>query len=192
MEQFPAKRPSALKPTLLQEQKLLSKEEKRVLRIIWQRKLVIIGSTYICFVLLLFFAWVYSGARSYRFGEDEVARYQYVSLILIGFFFIVLTIFFIRYYLKVAHTFRRDLQHGIKELVYFEPVGYKTPFFDTYYIRNIPGRKKNVRVNKQFFESIVPGCQACVGITPHAQFVFSIEVGGQEMYFNEKNSIMEL
>lgn len=124
--------------------------------------------------------------------EEEIERFNLVAPIVITFLFIALTAFFVHYYFKTLHTYIKDIKGRIKVLYYFEPESYKTPFFDTYYIKTISKRRPMVRITKELYDAIQPGCKACISMSPFARFVFTIEVEDKKMEFNEKNSILDL
>ena len=181
----------SIQAVLLQEQKSMSPGEIRILQMIRNKKLLFIVSSYCTFLAILALGWLYGGGRSARWGEEEVRRYRYVAPIVIAFFFIVLTIYFVNYYLKSLYPYIKDIKRGVKELLYFEPDSYKTPFFDTYYIRTVSKKNSLVRISKELYDAIQPGCKACMAISPAARFVFSIDVNGKKMEFNEKNALID-
>ena len=180
---------------LLSEQQPLTTAEKNILIKIRDKKIWIILSSYVVLLTVLILAWAggpYKGRRSRSITEEDIERYKVVAPILIGIFFIALTIYFVNYYFKTLHPYIKDIKAGIKELLYYEPESYKTPFFETYYIKTISKKRAIVRVTKELYDAIQPGCRACISLSPSARFVFSIAVDEKKIEFNEKNSILDL
>ena len=183
---------------LLSEQQPLTVAEKNILIKIRDKKIRLLATTYATLLAILIFAWVEGPSRGSRWGrrssitEEDINRFRIVAPIVIAFFFIILTIYFINYYLKTLHPYIKDIKAGIKELLYYEPESYKTPFFETYYIKTISKKRAMVRVTKELYDAIQPGCRACISLSPSARFVFSISVDEKIMEFNEKNSILDL
>jgi hypothetical protein len=171
-----------------QEQRALTSEEARILSRIRDKKIVHIASTYLVLSFILVFAWLYGWTKTFGMKEEDAGAFDVVGPLVILFLFITLTIFFVNYYLKAVRPFVRDLKAGYKELIFFEPESYKTPFFDAYYIKTPSKKNAVIRISKEFYDSIKPGCKACLCLTPHARFPFSIDVDGKRIEFNEKNT----
>lgn len=192
MQIQPGSRQPNLQAILLQEEKTLSVNEEVILQRIWKKKILFIGATYLAFVVVLVVAWVYGPEIAARNEYEERLRYEKLAPPLIIFFFVLLTVYFIRYYLRSAHPFWKDVKKGVKELIYFEPKPYKTPFFDRYYIQTISKKRAMVQISKEMYDAILPGAKACIALSPYARFVFSIHVDDKTMLFNEKNSILDM
>lgn len=185
---------------LLSEEKPLSVTEMKTLVNIRNRKIRYLASTYFVLLACIFYGWLmgpfktggrYTGGRRPP-TEEEIERFNLVAPVVIAFLFIILTAFFVHYYFKTLHTYIKDIKGRIKILYYFEPESYKTPFFDTYYIKTISRKRPMVRITKELYDAIQPGCRACISMSPFARFVFTIEVEDKKMEFNEKNSILDL
>jgi hypothetical protein len=184
--------PDRLTASVFAERRAFTGEERRILTAMRNKKLIFYGGAYTTFTGILIYAWFYGNMRSYRFGEDEVERYSYVAPILISFFFIVLTIYFLRLYLQNLHPLLKDLKAGEKELIFFQPAPYKTPFFEQYYISNVPYRKKMLQVDKGFYELAIQGEQGRISIAPHSRFVFILKIGDLKIEFSEKNTALDI
>ena len=123
--------------------------------------------------------------------KEKLERYLYVAPIVVGFLFLVLTIYFIRYYLQTVHPYRQDLKNGMKELVYFIPEPYKTPFFETFYIRTISEQRPLVRISPELYQQVQPGSEAIMGIAPRSHFVFYIAVGNEVLEFDHRSASLD-
>jgi len=180
---------------LLSEEKPLSTTEMKTLVSIRNKKIRYLVSTYLALFACIIYGWLmgpYKTNKRRPPTEEEIERFNLVAPIVITFLFIALTAFFVHYYFKTLHTYIKDIKGRIKVLYYFEPESYKTPFFDTYYIKTISKRRPMVRITKELYDAIQPGCKACISMSPFARFVFTIEVEDKKMEFNEKNSILDL
>lgn len=173
---------------LIQEQKPLTKEEKRILTKIRDKKLLFIGSSYATMVALLVFVLLKYWGDSSLYETEKQKLFRTVLPWFMLFLFTILTIYFINYYLKSVHPLVKDLKGGVKELLYFPAQGYKTPFFDGYYL-DTPSRKNaRIRVSKDFYQLITPNTKVCMSLSLHSRFVFYVEMEGRRIEFNEKNA----
>ncbi len=176
------------KTELITEQKPLTPEEKRILKKISDKKLLFIAGSYVAFLAILVLAWIEKWFDSVGHGEEDTARFKLVAPYVFSFFFILLTVYFVNYYRKSVRPFIIDLKEGFKELLYFPAESYKTPFFNAYYIKTPSKKNAMIRVSKEMYDSIQPGVKGCLCLSPRARFVFSIDVAGKKVEFNEKNS----
>ncbi len=173
----------------------LTEEEKRILKKISRKKLSVWATAYFSLLGILLYAALAGPGKMYRYREitdEDLERINIVVPIVIGFFFIVLNIYFIRYFLRSVYPYMKDLKGGAKELIYFPAESYKTPFFDTYYLKTISRKKPMIRITKEVYDEIQPGAEACISISPKARFVFALKVGEKKMEFNENNSILDI
>ena len=181
-----------LQAVLMTEKKQLSQRERNILKRIISQRLWFIGTTYAGLIGLLILAWIWAGLKAERRGgEEKLERYLYVAPIVVGFLFLVLTIYFIRYYLQTVHPYRQDLKNGMKELVYFIPEPYKTPFFETFYIRTISEQRPLVRISPELYQQVQPGSEAIMGIAPRSHFVFYIAVGNEVLEFDHRSASLD-
>ena len=185
---------------LLTEQQPLTQAEKTILKRIAKKKLRSMALVYAVLVGVLILAWLNgptSGRRAYSRNsspeaiEERWERFRVVAPIVISFFFTVLTIYFYRYFRQTVYRFLRDIKVGKKDLVYFEPSVYKTPFFESYYIQTILRKRPTIKVSKEFYEQVHPESRACLAISQHAKFVFYLKVDDQQINFDERNISMD-
>lgn len=116
----------------------------------------------------------------------RLAPYFYfvVFLLIIG--------YFINYYYKLLYPLSRDLKEGHKEILYYDPEKYQTPFFAEYYIVTPVSKRSRVKISKEVFDAIRPGSIAAISYSIHSHFIFSIEVGDKEIEFNETNELADI
>ena len=182
----------SLQAVLMTEKKPLNQRERNILKRISNQRLWFIGTTYAGLTGLLILAWIWAGLKAERRGgEEKLERYLYVAPIVVGILFLILTIYFIRYYLQTVHHYRQDLKNGVKELVYFIPEPYKTPFFETYYIRTISEQRPLIRVSPELYQLVQPGSEAIMGIAPRSHFVFYISVGDEILEFDHRSASLD-
>ncbi len=169
------------------EKGFLTTEERIILEKIRNKKLLFIASTYGTLVVVLIIGWIKGWLESTHRGEEETNRFSIIAPFLIAFFFIMLTGYFIKYYIKAVHPFVLDLKRGNKELVYFTPEKYKTPFFAEYFLKTELKKKKLVRISLEMYDSIQYQSSACIYLAPVSQFVFKIVVDDKSISFSDKH-----
>ena len=107
------------------------------------------------------------------------------------FIFLLIAGYFIYYYYTLLFPYSRDLKEGSKEILYYDPGKYQTPFFAEYYIITPLFKKSRVKISKEIFDTIGPGSIAAISYSIHSHFIFSIEVDEKEIKFNETNELVE-
>jgi len=170
------------------EQQPFSESEINILRAIREKKLFYLITSYLALVGLLIYAYFEARARwQNRYDEEEQHRFEIIWPWLFGACFIGLTIFFINYYYRLVRPYVKDIKNGMKEIIYFNPEIYKTPFFSEYFIITPVKKKRRIRINTEMCKSIQTTGIASVSLAPHSAFVFEIDVGKTEITFNETN-----
>lgn len=180
----------------------LTDEEKSTLKKILDKKSLMVGVSYFVLAALLVAAYFWGldeaeygstrGMAKVSGSEEAATRFQKVAPFVIAFFFILLTFFFWRIYRRSILPFRKYLKHGMKTVIYFNPESYKTPYFDTFYLRTGSRKKPMLRITRELFNAIQPGVTGTISRAPHSQFVLALEVAGQKMVFNERNTIIDI
>jgi hypothetical protein len=164
-----------------EKQPLLPEERLFLLRI-WQRKTFIQLLPYTGLLLLLLFLWT-NGPENKRLQMGNAAFLQ-SSWILPCFFlflFILLTLYFIRTYLKDVHPVRRDLRSGIKECIQFTPAPYQTPFFAEYYIKTPLEKLPLIRIDAETYQRITEQSTSCIVLAPNSHLVLRMELDGYDL-----------
>ena len=126
-----------------------------------------------------------------RLSEDSIKMMTHLAPYFYLFIFFLIASYFIYYYYKLLFPYSRDLKEGIKEILYYEPEKYQTPFFAEYYIVTPVSKKSRVKISKEIFNAIRPGSTAAISYSIHSHFIFSIEVDQKEIKFNETNELMD-
>lgn len=123
----------------------------------------------------------------WRLSENSLEKIKTMTPYFYLFVFILIVIYFIYYYNKLIRPVIKDLKEGVKEILYYKPEKYQTPFFAEYFIVTPVLKKSRVKINKDLFDTIQPGSSAAISYSIYSHFIFSIEVGGKEVRFNETN-----
>ncbi|HEX7846313.1 MAG TPA: hypothetical protein VF476_10985 [Chitinophagaceae bacterium] len=172
---------------LTQELAALSKEEMIILHRIKRKKLLFIGTTYISLVVLLPLSLIYGWGKSYRYSEKIQETYWSVAPFGGLFFFIVLSVYFLKYYRKSVHPFLKDIKNKKKILLYFTPEVYKTPFFEEYFLQTEIEKRKRIRIGREMYQRINSDSLCCIHMAPQSQFIFQLSLDGETIAFSEKN-----
>ena len=126
--------------------------------------------------------WVYSinrryttsGSRYPRLSEDSIKMMNHLAPYFYLFIFLLIAGYFIYYYYQLLYPYSRDLKGGSKEILYYDPGKYQTPFFAEYYIITPLFKKSRVKISKEVFDAIGPGTIAAISYSIHSHFIFSI------------------
>jgi len=156
-------------------------------------------STLAGFLILIPIGWLYSinrrstssGLRYHRLSEDSIEMMNHLAPYFYLFIFLLIAGYFIYYYYKLLYPYSRDLKEGSKEILYYDPEKYQTPFFAEYYIATPVSKRSRVKISKEIFDAIRPGATAAISYSIHSHFIFSIEVDEKEIKFNETNELVE-
>lgn len=173
---------------LSKEQRELTGGERRVLAAIRNKRLLFVGSAYGAFLVVLVLGWIEGWLQAVEIYEEEADQLRSAAAYTVLFFFLLLTIYFVNYYFKSVHPFVRDLKLGYKDLLYFQPLPYKTPLFDAYYVKTPSAKNAMIRISKEMFDLIQPGSKACLVLSRYARFPFLLEIEGRRIEFTEKHA----
>jgi hypothetical protein len=167
----------------------LSNGEKYILETIRNKKLFYLLGGYIALLGIL-------GRVIYdlwSLSDRQLTLKMFINspIMLITILFLILTAFFLKYYLDAVHPFTKDIARRKKNMVSFKVEGYKTPYFDEFFIQTPLKKKPLIKVTKEFYDAIQASSMAHIAVAPFSRFVFSIEAGNHKMQFNEKHFIIE-
>lgn len=145
----------------------LTTDEFQLLKWKWLDKKKYIQTTYLVLSLVLFMVWFYAPFTS-GLSFTELMQTNRFKAILLSFLllFTTLSIFFFRYYRKEAFPYFLDLKTGIKEVHYFIPLKYQTPFFAEYFIRTPLEKCRLIKITATDFERITSQSLAAVSFAP--------------------------
>jgi hypothetical protein len=186
----------------LTEQKPLTEDERAIVARIVRKKLLFIIPSYVGLVMVLIIGWIWGGAgmpgrRSWtgervEWDDDDLSRFALLAPYVMGFLFILLTIYLFRHYQKTIRPFIRDTRQGVKTVLFFTPEKYKTPIFDAYYIKTPFRKPPMIRISRELYDAIDAHSTGQIAYSPSARFVFFIEVNGHRINYNESNSVIDM
>ena len=183
---------------LYSELKPLSEGEKIILIKIKNKKERFFYSTFIILLIVIIFCFWHAmtkgvgGGRYSRPDEEDLERTRKIAPYFFSIVASGLLIYFINYYQKLVLPFLKDLNSNKKEIFYYSPDKYQTPFFAEYYITTLLIDKSKVRVSKEIFDEIDSNSKASISIGRYSRFVFEIEVDGRKINFNETHEPVDV
>ncbi|MDP4261899.1 MAG: hypothetical protein Q8941_05155 [Bacteroidota bacterium] len=174
------------------EQQELTGEEKSILWNLRNKKLIFFIPSYLSLSYVFVEGWARVYPGTYWEAVKELFRFRIYPTWYLLFLFLILTIFFARYYLKSIHPLFKDLKAGKKQIIFFVPGKYQTPFFAEYYLKTPSQKTPLLRIDKDLYDTIQSNSAACIKISLYAKFVFSIEVNGIKEEFNYSTSFDDI
>lgn len=174
------------------EQILLTEADKKLLAAVRLKRTIFLVLAYLSLVAILGFIFMTGQLRSTETSLEKMLRYQRATNLLTGGSLVIFTIIFIIYYFKTVYPFTRDLKKGLKTVSWFYPAAYKTPYFDSFFLKTGSPKKPMLPIPKNLFDAIEPGVLAYILIAPASRFVFLLDIDGQQLEFNERNVVLDL
>jgi hypothetical protein len=170
------------KPTI--EYIPLTGKEISVLKTTKNKKLLYILSTYGSLTIILIFAMIRGWHRSAVYSEDALARVNKIGPYFFAFFFVLLTAYFIRYYFQSVHPYIKDLREKQKKTIFFQPLRYKTPAFEEFFLTTPLEKKALVRITRYDYEEFINGDTLCFDTAPHSGYIFRLLKNEKEIKFS--------
>ncbi len=174
------------------EQILLTEVDKKLLAKVRLKRTLFLVIAYLSLTAILFLIFMTGQFDFTGTSIEKSIRYRRATNILTGLLLIILTISFVVYYFKAIHPFTRDLKKGLKTVSWFYPAAYKTPYFDSFFLKTGSPKKPMLPIPKNLFDAIEPGVLAYILIAPASRFVFLLDIDGQQLEFNERNVVLDL
>ena len=162
---------------------LIAKRNKQIVFLLW---------SYVPLALILVYVFVNGLAVIYRekypypkheIDEEDITRFALVAPYVCGFFFLMLTFFFIRYYLQTAAPLIKDLKKSKKLLIYIKPEKTEMAFFNKYYISTPIRKKQQVQIDRDDFHNITDNNSLMLELAPHSQAILRIVSNGKEIKY---------
>ena len=170
------------KPTI--EYIPLTGKEISVLKTAKNKKLLYILSTYGSLTIVLIFAMIKGWTNAYAYGEGELVRVNKIGPYFFLFIFILLTAYFIRYYFQSVHPYVKDLREKQKKTIFFQPLRYKTPAFEDFFLTTPIEKKALVRITRYDYEEFITGDTLCFDTAPHSGYIFRLLKNEKEIKFS--------
>lgn len=165
----------------VREQRDLSQEDVTRLKSFKNRKLFHFITPYLVLTAILPLAWIYANSRAMRWDAEQIQRIRILSPIFFGALFILLTIYFIRNYIRDIHPYVKDLKRNQKEVLFYKANRYQTPFFREYFLETPLEKTKLIKITGKDYNRIRPGSDVCINYAPNSEFIFSVTIDGLEI-----------
>jgi len=174
------------------EQINFTSEEQNILWRLRNKKLFFLVGAYLSLSYVFIDGWTRVFPGTYWEAVKELFRFRIYPIWYLWCLFIILTIYFSRYFLKSIYPLIKDLKAGRKQVIYFIPGKYQTPFFAEYYLQTPSQKTPLIRISKEMYDSIHVDSTAAISMSLYSKFVFSIEVNGKKESFNYSTAIDDL
>jgi hypothetical protein len=174
------------------DQAELNAVERKVLVKIRRKKTIFLATAYLALITILAFVYMTGLIRSQGLTLEKNIRYQRATWIFTGVSFLAFTIIFVFHYIKTVYPYTRDLKKGLKTISWFYPAAYKTPFFDSFFLKTGSRKKPMLSIHRELYDAIRPGVLACILFAPSSRCVLLLDIDGRRMEFNEENTGLEL
>lgn len=165
------------------EEQDLTVEEKSILQRLRIKKLSFLLGAYLPLSYIFIDAWTRVYPGSYLEAVKALFQFRLYHTWYLLLLFIILTIYFTKYFFGSVYPLFKDLKTGKKWIFFFTPGKYQTPFFAEYYVKTILKDRPLIRIDKGLYDAIEDHTTACIHIAPNSEFVFSIQIGERKMKF---------
>jgi predicted nucleic acid-binding Zn ribbon protein len=174
------------------EQIELNDADRKLLEKTRRKKTIFLLTAYSALIVILLLVFLTGGFKSSGGFSEIEEKHHRATVILTLTSFIVFTVVFIIHYIRAVYPYTRDLKNGLKTVSWFYPVGYKTPFFDHFFLKTGSTKKPMLAIPKYAYDAIQPGVLACIMFTPSSKFLLSLDINGFLVEYNEESGGMEL
>ena len=175
------------------EQIELNDADRKLLEKTRMKKTLFLLGAYGALLLILFVIYLTGNIRGTGISSSEIfEKHHRATLILTVVSFTVITLLFIFHYLRAIYPYTKDLKMGLKTVSWFYPVGYKTPFFDHFFLKTGSVKKPMLAIPKYAYDAIQPGVLACIMFAPSSRFLLSLDINGFLIEYNEESGGLDL
>jgi hypothetical protein len=115
--------------------------------------------------------------------EEDVKNFSIVAPYTCGILFLLLTGFFVRYYLQTTATLIKDIRKNKKLLLSIKVEKSDMSFFNKYYLGTPVRTKQQVLVEKDDFHNIQEDSRLVLEIAPYSQTILRITNNEQPVIF---------
>lgn len=168
------------------EEEPLSDADLSILGVKRKNQLIIFYSGFIPLAAVLLYV-LYDGIsvienRSrHKFSEEDTERFYLVVPYVCGFCFLLLTGYFIYYYIRMLEPIIKDLKKKKKLLVHFIPEKTEMAFFGRFYLSSPVLKKRLVQVTYEDFCIILNGDPIILELAPHSRIMLRFTYNGKEI-----------
>lgn len=174
------------------EQIALNDTDRTLLAKARKKKTIFLLTAYAAIAVILFVIYLTGNIRGSKNSSEIFEKHHRATLILTASSFVILTILFIIHYIRAIYPYTKDLKHGMKTVSWFYPAGYKTPFFDHFFLKTGSVKKPMLPIPKYAFDAIQPGVLACIMFAPFSRFLLSLDINGFLVEYNEESGGVDL
>lgn len=119
--------------------------------------------------------------RSDEYAEEQSERFYTVVPYVCGFCFLLLTTYFIYYYITTVRPYIRDLKERKKLLLHFIPDKTEMRAFNKYYLSTPVIAKRQIQVQGDDFYSIINGDSIIIETLPYSCTILRFTYDGKEI-----------
>jgi len=174
------------------EQIDLNFKDREILTKVKRKKTLFLVKAYLALIAILIAIYMTGFVTSSTTSLDTIRRYQRATLILTLTSFFLITSLFIIHYFRRIHPYTKDLKMGLKTVSWFYPVGYKTPFFDSFFLKTGSPKNPMLPIPKHLYDTIEPGVLAFIVFAPASRFLLMLDVNGLQIEYNEESNGLDL
>ncbi len=177
---------------LKREQQMLSVPDRELLVAKRNKQLLFLLSAYVPFVLILLYVYLMGPGVLYRdehiypkkeLTEDDVTIFRAVAPYTCGFFFLLLTCYFIYQYCKSVAPLIRDLRNNKKNLLYARIEKSEMAVFSRYYITTPIRKKQLIRLNMEDFYKIGNEDTLVFEVAPRSGIILGVKNNREDIIF---------
>lgn len=169
------------------EENLLSVDDRAILIHKRNKQLRYLLVSYIPLALILayvFFSGPSGVYRSHEADDDDVKNFSIAAPYTCGFFFLLLTGFFIRYYLQTAAPLVKDIRKNKKLLLSIKVEKTDMSFFSKYYLTTPIRAEQQIQISGEDFYSILDDSRLVLEITPYSQSILRLTNNEKQITFH--------
>jgi len=170
----------------------LSQKDREELIAKRNKKAFYVFSAYIPLALILVYVFFSGPSVVYRdkypypkheITDDDLSNFNTAAPLVCGFFFLLLTGFFIHYYLQTVAPLIKDLRKNKKLLIQINPEKTEMAFFNKYFITTPIFKKQQVQVEKADFYNISDDKPLVLELAPYSQAILRFTNDGKEITY---------
>ena len=153
------------------------------------RQLIYLATGYFPIVLILMYV-LFQGTSLLHIDESKMMDEKLVRKIevlrtvipyTIGFFFVLLTVYFIHYFFQTALPLIRDVKQKQKMLFYYMPEKTEMSIFHRYFLSTPIYKKQQVEITQEDFHAIPPNHPLILEMSPNSLIILRFRLENREI-----------
>jgi hypothetical protein len=149
--------------------------------------------SYIPLALILAYVYLSGPGIVYRdshypkheIDDEDIANFNLVAPYVCSFLFVLLTAYFVSYYLSSAALLVKDLKGNVKRIVFVNPEKTEMGFFNKYYVTSPISKKQQISLSKDAFQNISNDELLALDLAPNSLEILRITSKEKEILFYE-------